>query len=143
MTHYTVAIEPSQYGTATPTARIHDAASERAARASLYRLAAAVEDRSEGFHTPTKTRGRGGSSSAAGAGPAVCETAASANKRKGAQSAATAEEMARTGGGTSNSRLGRPRRNLISEMEKIISQFEGATDSDSTWFGENYRAREI
>lgn len=46
------------------------------------------------------------------------------------------------GGGGGTSKVGRPRRNLSTEMEKHIRDFEESNDSDSTWFGENWRTRE-
>ena len=70
-------------------------------------------------------------------------TKATTPPSKGAKAKETDSLGAGPGSDTKNNKgRGRPRRDVGIEMEKLVKEFEVAAESDTTWFGDNLKARD-
>ena len=39
-------------------------------------------------------------------------------------------------------KVGRPRRDVLAEMNRLVKEFEDSSEGDSTWYGDNFKTRE-
>lgn len=80
---------------------------------------------------------------------AVPQEPASGSKKRGVRSissggpgGASAKAEPAPGAGQKRLKVGRPKRDVLTDMKKVVQEFEEASELDTTWFADNFRTRD-